>query len=409
LPQSDALRDVILLAYYYLPDNTSGVQRAVRFGKYLPTDGSHCYVICSSHAGDLADNPDVLHVPSGAASTRWSAVAAILQRILPYNEQLPWVPHAVAAGSSLVSRSRISALISTSPPAATHLAALWLKRRHGLKWIADFRDPILGNPGRSRRWARPYDAALQWWIFKNADAVIAVTDAVADEWRRHYPKWAHKFHVIWNGFDPENGFGPLPIPRRAYKTLCHVGVLYALRHPVSFMSALDRLTRSGRLDPHSVRIRFIGPIQEESRFRGNPSVSALIANGCLEISGELIPRAHAMQEIASSDFLLLIDIVNLSKIGYTVPAKLYDYILTGRPILTITDRNSPTDRILAKSGVLYSCLYHDDSEAEVDRKLLSFFELPTEPATPSTWFFENFDGKRQAATLSGLMNALAGD
>lgn len=116
-----------------------------------------------------------------------------------------------------------------------------------------------------------------------------------------------------------------------------------------------------------------------------------------------------MQEIASSDFLLLIDIVNLSKIGYTVPAKLYDYILTGRPILTITDRNSPTDRILAKSGVLYSCLYHDDSEAEVDRKLLSFFELPTEPATPSTWFFENFDGKRQAATLSGLMNALAGD
>jgi glycosyltransferase involved in cell wall biosynthesis len=406
LPTCDARRDVILLAYYYLPDNTSGVQRAVRLAKYLPADGSRCYVVCSSHAGKLTGNPGVLHVPAAGAGARWSRLADTVQRFLPYNEQLPWVPHGVAAGTDLISRFPVSTLLSTSPPAASHLAALWLKQRHGLKWIADFRDPILGNPGRGRRWARPYDAALQRWIFKHADAVVAVTDAVADEWRRQYPKWAHKFHVIWNGFDPEDAFGPLPIPARSHKTLCHVGVLYALRHPLALMSSLDRLVRNGRLDPHTVRIRFIGPIQEESRFRQNVSVSALIANGCLEISGELIPRPQAMQEIASSDFLLLIDIVNLSKVGYTVAAKLYDYILTGRPILTLTDRNSPTDRILAQSGVPYVCLYHDDSPKEADRKLLDFFQLPTEPVTPSPWFFETFDGKRQAAALSALMDTL---
>lgn len=112
-----------------------------------------------------------------------------------------------------------------------------------------------------------------------------------------------------------------------------------------------------------------------------------------------------MREIATADSLFLIDIVNNSKVGYTVPAKLYDYLLTGRPILSITDPGSPVDRILAQSGVPYACLYHADSPGTLDGKLHGFFSLSSTPVTPSPWFFENFDGRLQARAIGAMLEA----
>ena len=398
---------LLLLAYYYLPGNTSGVQRAVRFTRYLPRSGYATYVVCSSYAG-ISDLENVIHLPGPASRTtaagRWAGCAALLERFLPYSEQLPWVPYAIAASGDLIRRHAISCILSTSPPVATHLAALWLKRRYRLKWIADFRDPLLGNPGRPRRWARPYDAFLQRLIFHCADGIIAVTDTVAAEWRRQYPACAHKIHVIWNGFDPEDSFGPAQLPERPYRLLSHVGLLYSQRHPLSLLASLDRLVRNGQLGPGAVRLRFTGPVQNESALLAHPCAAALLQNGCLELRGELIPRIDAMREIATSDLLLLLDIVNLTNTGYTVPAKLYDYILAGRPILAVTDRNSPVQRILAVSGIRYTCLYHDDSADEIDRKVLSFLQFPSEPLAPSGWFRNQFAGDQQAAAVAALLD-----
>jgi len=398
-------RKVILFAYYYLPDNTSGVQRAVRMARYLPEHGYDTLVIASSHAGAGPVAPGVCHVPTAGDRARsyQAALARFAQRIVPYNERLEWVPHAIRPAKRVISGGDVGALISTSPPLASHFAALLIKMRYGLKWIADFRDPLVGNPGRPRDWAKPYDAWLERLIFRNADAAIAVTDAVAEEWRRRYPRWATKFHVIWNGFDPEGSFGPEPLPQRSYRAISHIGVLYSQRHPTALVDSLARLVSNGLVAPHTFRLRFIGPIQEQEIFTAHFSTAALIANGCLEIRGQLIPRAEAMHEIATADFLLLIDIVNLSNAGYTVPAKLYDYILAGRPILAITARNSPVDRILTNCGILNALLYHDDPAEVLDRKLVDFLKLPTEPLTPSAWFLERFDGRRQAALLAALL------
>lgn len=405
---SSSSESVILFAYYYLPDNTSGVQRAVRISKYLPKFGHNCYVVCSSHQGSDRGIPGVFHVPNGETSTpstvKMANLANRIQRgILPYNEELPWVPHAVAMARSICRQNPVRAVISTSPPVATHMAAFRTKQVFGLRWIADFRDPILGNPGRSRRWARPYDSMLERFIFRNADAVIAVTDAVADEWRRRYPQWKQKIHVIWNGYDPEDGFGPKPLPDRPFRLCSHVGVLYGLRHPTALLSALNRLVEQGYLDPNRIKIQFIGPVQNEPALVNNPDASNLIKKGGLLIRNELVPRSEAMDEIATSDFLLLIDIVNLSHSGYTVPAKLYDYILAGRPILALTQKGSPVDRILADSGVHYVSLYHEDGNEEIDRKLISFFSLQTTPLSPSLWFTDTFNGERQVEAMARLI------
>jgi len=408
-PASPSKR-AILFAYYYLPENTSGVQRACRIARYLPENGYQTHVICSSHQGADPSLRFVRHVPDDTSKAggagrvqRWYE---LLQRILPYDERLPWVPHAVQAARELLSQGPVDAVISTSPPVASHLAAWRLKRKHpDLTWMADFRDPILGNPGRARGWPDPYDRWLQESIFSAADAVVAVTDAVAEKWRGDYPRLASKIHVVWNGFDPGDGFRALPLPPRSHRVLLHAGVLYWQRHPTNVLLSLDRLMSAGRIDPSSVRLRFLGTVQKWEDLAALPPVQRLMEKGCIELIPK-VPREEAMREIATADMLFLIDITNNENLGYTVPAKIFDYLLTGRPLLAITSPDGPVQRILDGSGVPQVSVYHQDSPEQVDAKLMQFFSLPSTPVTPSRWFFETFDGQRQAASIAALLDNL---
>jgi glycosyltransferase involved in cell wall biosynthesis len=286
---------------------------------------------------------------------------------------------------------------------------MWLKRRYGLKWIADFRDPILGNPGRPRRWGRPYDKRVEHAIVRNADVVLTVTDQICQQYQQRYPQWADKVHLLWNGFDPDDVRPAAAGPARPYRTLSHVGVLYAPRRPHALLASLRRLIERNCLVPGCVQIRFIGPIQDPPTFLDDPDVRALCAVGAADIQPDLIPREAALGEIAASDYLLLLDIDDLfASGGYAVPAKLYDYAVTGRPILAITNRQSPVDRLLAASGLRYTCLYPADSAVEVDEKLLAFFNAPVTPAGPNAWFRDQFDGSRQLAAVGALLDRLTG-
>ena len=330
-----------------------------------------------------------------------SRAALLLERVMPYNDRLPWVSHAVSVCEELIARAPVSAVISTSPPVCTHLAALALKKRKNIPWIADFRDPLLGNPARNKRWAWPYDALLQRRILSSADAVTAVSDVMAAAWHR---KYAHKASVIWNGFDSQDSIGPAEIPRRDAKVLLHAGVLYQGRHPFQLISSLRRLFEKGELRPGQVTLRLVGPVENEQVFRSHPDAAALLEAGSLDLQSSLVPRSEAIHMTARADYLLLLDLTNESNAGYTVPAKLYEYILVGRPILAITSPQSPVQRILEKSGVPYTCLYPSDSAEQIDGKVRRFLATPNCPITPSDWFLENFDGSRQVKLLASILN-----
>lgn len=95
-------------------------------------------------------------------------------------------------------------LISTHPPVVTHLVALVLKRRFGRPWIADFRDPLWGNPVRTSYRAGLIDLIIECLVVRHADAAIANTDASAAMLVSRYPELSDKISTIWNGLDPED-------------------------------------------------------------------------------------------------------------------------------------------------------------------------------------------------------------
>jgi len=405
---NESLPRVLILAFHFPPDNASGAARPNRFFQYLPEFGYQPEVITA------ASPPcPVAHVHSVPAPTRFpskrtaSGVMEIgLRKFLFLNDEaVLWAWSAARFAGALHRRHPVAAVLSTFPPVNTHLAALSLKLRYPWPWIADFRDPMLGNPFRGSGHMTGMTARfLEPQIFRRADAILSVTDVIADNWRRQYPLHADKIHTIWNGFDPGERIGPLPIPVRAERVMAHVGNLYGLRHPAVVLASLQRLLDRNLLAPRQVRVHLVGELDADIRRSHAELFANLEARQALEYSGSL-PRAQALRIMGEANYLLLVDVMGGEGYG-TVPAKLFEYLRIGRPILAITARDSPVERILASSGAPYRAVHPDDNQARIDEQVMQFLQLPSEPVAPSAWFEETFDGRRQTALLARLLDTL---
>jgi glycosyltransferase involved in cell wall biosynthesis len=400
-------RSVLLVTYHFPPDSESGAARPHRFYRYLPEFGYSVHVITAAPA---AANSHIHPVPIPASIGRKMSPLGFTERVLrkfcfPHDEAMLWSWPVVRAAEKLISEGSIRAIFSTAPPLNTHLAALWLKRRYGLPWIADFRDPLRDNSFRATTGLPgAVDRTVEAAIFDHADALIAVTDAIAGAWCKNYPQWKQKFHIIWNGFDPQEIVRPEPTPQREYKLMAHVGNLYGVRQPVKVLSALQKLR--GHLTA-GVRVLLVGHMDEQIRTNHAALFAELEARGSLECR-PVVPRAEALRLMSQADYLLLLDI-HESPQAYAVPAKLFEYLRLGRPILALTTPGSPVDRILERAGVPYRCIYHQDNDEKAAATLASLLQLSTDPVSPSQWFGEQFDGRSQTAALARLLDTMAGE
>jgi hypothetical protein len=106
-----------------------------------------------------------------------------------------------------------------------------------------------------------------------------------------------------------------------------------------------------------------------------------------------------------SDSLLLAD-NNYASIGHTVPAKLFEYIRVGRPVLALTVKDSPVERILGMSGVPFVTLSPGMDDQLIDARMIQFLSLPTGPVDLSEQFLSEFNGRNQARTLAGLLDRI---
>jgi len=226
---------ILILSYAFPPDNFAGAARPYRLGKFLQRLGYPVTVIAAGSGAQVSQEDNVFRVageiegrpPTGGVSSLLEKATRIMW--LPYDEGITWVPRAVALASRW--RQETCVLFSTSPPLTTHLAALAIQRRYGWRWIADFRDPLTGNPGRSQWRVKWSDRLLERVIFSRSDAVIANTDRVLEHWISRYRERASKFHLLWNGFDPDRNVEAAPVPARDYSVLTHTGEIYPQRHP----------------------------------------------------------------------------------------------------------------------------------------------------------------------------------
>jgi hypothetical protein len=246
--------------------------------------------------------------------------------------QIGWYPAAVRAGTRALRRQRFDAILSSSFPITAHLVAMRISRRAGLPWAAEFRDPWSDTLPRLPY--RGMATALERKIAREAGRVIMPTPT----WASHYgARWATDVAVLPNGHDGRQA----PSPPEADAVLTHVGSYYPRRQSLrALWSALARLkARDPALVP---RIRWIGPVDGEAW--AELSEAGLAAT--VEVTG-FLPQTEAMRLAGASSLLVASGLAGTDHLARgCVPAKLFEYLATGLPILYIGDGESDAAGLL---------------------------------------------------------------
>jgi glycosyltransferase involved in cell wall biosynthesis len=338
-------RNLLLVTYHFPPSAASGTFRMLSFARHLPRSGWRVRVVAPPEMPwDPVDAALTAQVP---AETEYVAV--------PYPRRLPrlvrwaapyavWLPSAWVACRRLVRQLRPDVVVTSGPPHVVHLLGLWLKRFEALPWVADFRDPWISGVVKppltlGQRWMRRLERA----VLRGADRVIANAPNAGQLFRETYPREAEKVITLTNGFDPP----PTPrktVPFTGTVRMLHAGEIYLGRDPLPLLDAIAALKQAMPAAP--VRLEVMGTVHlPQGDLATEIARRGLTAE--VLILGQL-PYQEALQEMTRSDLLVLLEGPG-RRIG--VPAKLYEYLGAGRPILALTEPDGDTEQVLRDSGV----------------------------------------------------------
>ncbi len=378
-------RRVLMVAYHFPPlRGSSGIQRTLRFVQNLPSFGWEPLVLTANPRAyeDTSDDP-MGGVAEGTVVERAFAFNAardlsLLGRYpgflaLP-DRWMTWRFDAVRRGLAMIRRYRPDVIWSTYPIATAHVIGAALARRSGLPWVADFRDPMAqdGYPEDPRAW-RAYQR-IEEHALRAAAASVFTTPGCAQLYRDRYPDVpGTNSVVIENGYDEETfakaatADGGAPARRDDGRfVLLHSGIVYpSERDPRPLFSALGELKRQGVLDARRFCLRFRASQSDAllAECAASNDIADLIS---LEPS---IPYHRAVREMLEVDGLLILQASNCNQ---QIPAKLYEYVRAGRPVLGLTDPIGDTANTLRGAG-LTSIAALDDAAA-IARELPAFVE-----------------------------------
>ena len=398
---------ILLLAYHFPPSRAVGGARPHRVYKYMKRLGYDCHVLTAVHAGDMPREDDVQYVADPLHTNPRQGVAWQAERIgwkflFRGDLALGWSDAAYRIALEFIQRNqdRSITILSTAPPLGTHLTAWRLAAKTRRPWIADFRDPLVGPAGEDAVFTA-VAPRLERTILRAADLVLANTDSIRNVWVQNYGDPKNRIHVLWNGFDKDDGVSVKELPPRNQKIISHVGELYGGRDARPIFLAFDRLLRKGKIQPSSYRIRQIGAAQP-TEVPPPEFIARATAEGWLEMR-DPVPHAEAKRLACESDGLLLVQ----PHTGVQVPGKLFEYVRMGRSILTFVVKGSPVERILERSGVSYTCIYPEQHPDEMEERILSYLQgLGSPPREPSDWFHNTFEASRQALELDRLIRSM---
>lgn len=358
------MKRVLLIAFQYPPmTGTSGIQRALRFSQYLPEFGwepivltAHPRAYAQTSADQLEDIPGEITVERAFAldTARHLALFGRYPSVLALPDRwATWWLGAVPRGLDLIKRLRPSAIWSTFPIPTAHRIGLSLQRHSGLPWVADFRDVMTEDeyPASPRIW-RSWRKLEGLIVQRCARAVFTTPGAARMYAERYATRPARHFCVIENGYD-EQLFARIAheeattasVNGSAQRRLrvVHSGVIYpSERDPTQLFAALRELRDVGRLHANELVIVLRATGHDEHLRK---LVRAADIEDMIDIAPPIAYR-DALAEMVSADGLLLLQAANCDR---QIPAKLYEYLRSGRPVLGLA--TGDTAQALRSAGI----------------------------------------------------------
>lgn len=381
------MKRVLIITYYWPPSGGGGVQRWLKFVKYLREFGWEPVVytpenpeapaIDYSLKADIPDNLTVIKIkiwepysfykkitglnPDNKIKTGFlteKKKPSLTENISVWirgNFFIPdarkfWIKPSVRFLSKYLTENPVNAIISTGPPHSMHMIALGIKQNLGIPWLADFRDPWTNidfyDQLKLSRFADMKHRRLEKKVLTSADKIITVSW----NWTKDFEKLGAKnIEVITNGFDPDD-FTFLQDENDNQKNfeICHIGSMNKDRNPFKLWEALKELCDTLDGFAERLKITFIG--QTDISVKESLKENKLLNYTVFE---EYKPHKEVLK-IAKNATVLLLALNDTPNVEGIIPGKLFEYLALQRPVLCIGSTTGDSAKIIREtnSGVV---------------------------------------------------------
>lgn len=433
------LKRVLIITYYWPPSGGAGVQRWLKFAKYLPEFGWQPVIYTPSNPEFPSEDPSLLKdVPVQAEIIRQpirepydyyrKLVGAgkgekintgflteserpkrteNLSRWVRGNLFIPdarkwWIKPSIAFLKQYLADHPVDAIVSTGPPHSMHRIALGVKRVTGLPWIADFRDPWTQidfyQDLHLTRYANRTHHRQEREVLEGADVVTGAWPSMQTLFYQHAsPK---RVAVITNGYDPADVPAKTP-DLDAQFTLAHVGSFSPARNPKALWQALQELKTTHPTLGQALRIKLAGKVDVSVR----KDIAAYGLDSHLDVH-DYIPHAEIGAFQASSRMLLLV--ANQAPTAkWIIPGKVFEYFSAKRPILAVCPPDGDLAAMVRDAGA-GTVVGFDDVPGTKKAVLDAFLAFQSGQIPPPTHGLERYSRVALTARLSEVLTAVCG-
>jgi len=418
-------RKILMIINEFPPVAESGVQRPLKFLKYLNRLGWHTWVITpkvlpkkvldATLCGEIPPNAMIYRTPSlGLRGTAvysledwrdhisrsvslpkrlfWLLLKVLNDATLPYDKQIGWVPFAYRQAVQLIRRYDIRSVYITAYPFSSFVIGLWLKRRFGDKilWVADYRDAWQFEPIIEKKvlpFRRRLIVRMDAEVLSTADRIVFTTDYIRRRYLQAYPSLAQKSSVITNGYDEDDFTGIQP---RAFDrfTFLYMGKIYANnRNPLPLLRVLKQF---GDYDFQYIHIGTIGS-EIHNQIRRE-------CGGIYDFQGYKT-HAEALSHALGADVNVIIINDDEESTG-VFSGKLFELLRAGKPILALGPQQSIIRDMLEQTHTgIYVWLEDTKSLAQALQLLLNKEFVPN----PDLSVIQTYSRQKTAEALSRLL------
>lgn len=425
-------KKLLIITYYWPPAGGPGVQRWLKFVKYLPDfniqpivyipENPTYPIIDTGLESEVSEKTIILKnkitEPYGFASIfSKNKTKKISSGIIPNQKKqsflektllwvrgnlfIPdarflWVKPSVNFLKKYIQENNIDTIVTSGPPHSLHLIGLALKKEAGIKWFADFRDPwtTIGyhKALKLSLYAEKKHKALEKEVLNTADTIIVTSKTTKTEFEAITSK---PIEVITNGYDVEK-VTKLPLDEKF--TLAHIGSLLSERNPRILWKVLQELLKENKDFKNDFRLKLIGATSQEvldtiSEFKLNDYVLNL----------GYVSHQEAVQHQRKSQILLLIEI-DSEDTRSIIPGKLFEYIVSERPIIAIGPKDSDFAEIITETntGVFFT---YDEKERLKALLLKYYQEYQNQNLKVHAVCLQQFSRKSLTEQLAKLINS----
>lgn len=428
-------KKILIITYYWPPAGGPGVQRWLKFAKYLPDFGWKPIIYTPENPSyPLLDETLMKDVPENIEMVRtkiwepyqlaeklnksnkkfkagqfdvgknqsWKSKLSIWVRgnfFIP-DARVFWVKPSVTFLEKYLKENKIDTIVTSGPPHSLHLIGLGLKNKMpDLKWVADFRDPWTEiSYYKHLKLTKSSDKKhrqLENAVFKNADITLATSYTDAENFR----KAGANAVCITNGYD-ESDSGKKAKGQNLQNgqafTLSYIGVLEQLRNPENLWKALDELIKENAEFAADFKLKFVGRIDDKIL---HSIENSSLKNHILNLG--YLAHGKAVEEMQNSDMLLITNFPNEASKGI-IPGKIFEYLASGKQILSFGPDKADVAKILEETQAGKHFSYQDTEN--IKKFILEKYELwKNDSLIENTQHIEQFSRKNLTQQLTEVL------